>query len=140
MKDLKGNIMLCRGNLDGAEELARQCFDAASKYGWKKHIAKSERLAGLISTARGGYNKAEIKLKASLEKLNEVGNPKQLWVTHTALAKMYEKMKRPDLEREQWQAAASVVKSTAEGLQDEQLRTVFSNAAPVREIMEHVNR
>lgn len=140
MQDLKGNILLRRGDLAGTEELARQCLDAASKYGWKKYIAKSERLAGLILTARGAYNKAETKLKASLEKLKEVGNPKQLWITHTTLATMYEKMKRPDLEREQWQAAASVVKSTAEELQDEQLRTVFSNAAPVREIIKHANR
>jgi hypothetical protein len=71
--------------------------------------------------------------------LEEVGNPKQIWLARTALARLYEKMSRSDLEREQWQAAKAVIESTADGLDHEQLRTTFINAAPVREIMEHAN-
>ena len=66
-----------------------------------------------------------------------IGNPKQLWVTRTALAELYEEMKRPDQAGEQWQAAASIVRSTAEGLEDEGLRETFLGAAPVREILTH---
>ncbi len=47
---------------------------------------------------------------------------------------------RPDLKREQWQAAASVVKSTADDLEDKELRTTFINAKPVQEILENANR
>jgi len=140
MKDLKGTILLDQGDLDGAKELAKDCLDIAEKRDYKKYVARAERLFGKILTERGAHVQAEAKLRASLTKLEEVGNPKQLWITHTALAQLYEKMKRSDLEREQWQAARVVVESTTDGLDDEQLRTTFINAAPVREIMEHASR
>jgi hypothetical protein len=49
-------------------------------------------------------------------------------------------MQRPDQAREQWQAAAAIVRSTAEGLEDPNLRDTFLGAAPVLEILEHANR
>jgi hypothetical protein len=95
---------------------------------------------GEVLTKRGGHDAAEEKLKSALENLEKVGNPKQLWITHTSLAQLYEKMERTDLEREQWQAARAIVESTADGLKDEELRTTFISAAPVQEIMERANR
>jgi len=133
MKDLKGTILLQK------KELAQQCLEATMNIGFKKHTGKAERLLGHISTERGAYEIAEAKLRAALAKLEEVGNPKQIWLARTALARLYEKMNRSDLERQQWQAAKAVIKSTADGLDDETLRTTFINAAPVREIMEHDN-
>jgi class 3 adenylate cyclase/tetratricopeptide (TPR) repeat protein len=140
MKDLKGTIVLSRGDLEGAEEIAKDCLDTATKRGMKKYVGKAERLFGQILTMRGAYDLAEAELKSALAKLEEVGNPKQLWMTRTALARVYEKMKTPDLGREQWQAAGAIVEYTADGLQDEGLRRTFLNAAPVREIIEHANR
>jgi class 3 adenylate cyclase/tetratricopeptide (TPR) repeat protein len=137
MKDLKASILLSRGNLEGAEELAREYLDTSTKREFKKKLGRAERLFGKILTSRGAHDLAEAKLMDGLAKLEEVGNPKQIWITHAALARLYEKMKRPDLERERWQAAASIIASTAEGVQDERLRDTFINAVPIREIMEH---
>ncbi|MCK5554583.1 MAG: hypothetical protein KAJ09_15640, partial [Deltaproteobacteria bacterium] len=123
-----------------AAELAKQCLKAAKKRGMKKYIGRAERLFGKILTEKGAYDQAEDRLKSALARLTEVGNPKQLWIIHTALARLYAKMKRPDLEREHWKAAASIVESTADGVQDEGLHKTFMNAAPVREIIEHANR
>ncbi len=86
---------------------------------------------------RGAHDFAEAKLMDGLAKLEEVGNPKQIWITHAALAGLYEKMKRPDLERERWQAATSIIASTADELEDQRLRDTFINSAPIREIMKH---
>ena len=91
-------------------------------------------------TDRGAHDAAEARLIDAITKLEEVGNPKQLWITHTALARLYEKMKRPDLQREQWNTAAAIIQSTADGLQDEALRDTFLNAAIVREITDNSNR
>jgi tetratricopeptide (TPR) repeat protein len=140
MKDLKGVILLKRGDLDGAEEIVRQCLEAATKRQYKKYIGRAERLSGQILAERNAHDLAEAKLVEALSKLEEVGNPKQLWITYTALAELYKKMNRPDLEREHWQAAASVINSTADGLKDEELRMTFINAKPVREILDNVNR
>jgi len=140
MKDLKGRILLGRGDLDGAEKIAHQCLSVATKWSMKKYVGRAERLLGWTLTSKSAYDQAEDHLKVALNKLEEVGNPKQLWITHTALAQLYEKMKRPDLEQEQWQAAKAIVESTADGLDDEQLQATFINAAPVKEIMERANR
>ena len=140
MKDLKGSILLSQGKLDSAAELAKQCLKAAKQLGMKKYIGRAERLFGEVLTERGAYDQAEDRLKSALARLTEVGNPKQIWITHTALARLYAKMKRPDLEREHWKAAASIVESTADGLKEERLRRTFMNAAPIREIVEHANR
>jgi tetratricopeptide (TPR) repeat protein len=140
MKDLKGSILLDKGDLNGAEVLAKESCDFAEKKRYKKYIGKAERLQGQIMMKRSAHDLAEAKFKHALKMLEEVGNPKQLWITHTALARLYEKLKRPDLEREQWQAARVVIESTADELQDEELRTTFINAAPVRKIFEHASR
>jgi tetratricopeptide (TPR) repeat protein len=139
MKDLKGTILLSRGDLDGAEELAGQCLEENTKFGYKKNVGKAERLFGQILIKRGGVDLAETKLTQALAKLEEVENPKQLWITHSALARLYKKMNRPDLERAQWQAAKAIVQATADGLEDQGLRQTFINAAPVQEIMEKAN-
>jgi class 3 adenylate cyclase/tetratricopeptide (TPR) repeat protein len=140
MKDLKGAILLKQGDLDSAEDLAQQCLNVATKRHYKKYIGRAERLFGQILTERGAYDLAESKLRDALLKIEEVGNPKQLWITHTALAGLYEKMNRHDLEREQWQVAASVITSTADDLQNTELQTTFVNAKPVREVLENASR
>jgi len=140
MNDLKGKIALERGDLDGAENIANECLQIAKDWRYKKYEGKAERLMGQILTAREAYDQAENHLRTALSKLEEVGNPKQLWITHTVLAQLYEKMTRPDLEREQWKAARAIVESTADGLNDEVLRTTFINAAPIREIIETASR
>jgi class 3 adenylate cyclase/tetratricopeptide (TPR) repeat protein len=137
MKDLKGNILLDRGDLDGAESLAKQCVQAATKRGIKKYVGKANRLLGKILTAREQYNQAEARLHDAIEILEKVGNPKQIWMTIAAFAELYKKMKRSDLEREQWQKAAQIVTKTAEGLQDNKLKETFISASPVKAILEN---
>jgi class 3 adenylate cyclase/tetratricopeptide (TPR) repeat protein len=137
---LKGNILLSRGNLDEAEELARGCLDTAVRRGYKKYAARAERLLGNTLIRREAHETAETMLRSALLRLEDVGNPKQIWTTHNSLARLYKKMNRHDLAREQWQASASVVQLTADGLQDKDLRGTFTNAAPVRQIMEGANR
>jgi class 3 adenylate cyclase/tetratricopeptide (TPR) repeat protein len=136
MKHLKGNILLERGDLDGAETLAKQCVKAATKRGIKKYVGKANRLLGKILTAKEQYNQAEASLYDAIEILGKVGNPKQIWMTMAAFAELYKKMKRSDLEREQWQKAAQIVTKTAEGLQDNKLKETFINASPVKAILE----
>ncbi len=140
LKLLKGNILLSRGNLAEAEELARRCLDTGTKRGYKKYVARAERLLGNTLIERAAHEMGETNLRSSLAKFEDVGNPKQIWTTHNSLACLYEKMNRRDLSREQWQVAASIVQSTADGLLDNDLRKAFTNAAPVRQIMEGANR
>jgi tetratricopeptide (TPR) repeat protein len=137
MKELKGRILMGRGDLEGAEKIARECLDGASQSLARKYVGKAQRLLGQVMTQRGAYGHAEAHLQSALQELERVGNPKQLWITRTALARLYQAMNRADREREHWQAAAAIVRSTAEGLPDASLRHTFLDAAPVREILEN---
>ncbi len=135
MLDLKGRILLRQGDLDEAERIAQRCLDVGTIRQYKKYLGKSERLLGEIATEKGAYDLAEAKLRTALAKFKEVGNPKQLWITHSALARLHQKMGDAQEERNQWQAAAALVRSTADELKDGNLRNTFLEAAPIQEIM-----
>jgi tetratricopeptide (TPR) repeat protein len=137
MDDLKAVMLVDAGDLATAAEVAKKCLKTAEGRKFKKYIGKAHRLLGQIAAERGEYDEGQARLRSALEYLEQVGNPKQLWLTRTALAHLYAKMNRSDLERAEWQAAAAIVRSTAEGLMDEALRGTFLAAAPVREILEH---
>jgi tetratricopeptide (TPR) repeat protein len=140
MKELKGTILLDRGDLDGAELLAKQCVGSAVKRGIKKYIGKAERLFGKILIERGQYDQSEEKIRHALSLLEEIGNPKQLWITHAALAELYKRMDRSDLEQMQWQKASKIVNSTADGLQNNNIKDMFINAHPVKMILENAKQ
>jgi tetratricopeptide (TPR) repeat protein len=139
MNNLKGTMLLGEGDLDGAEKLATGCLEAATRKRFRKYIGKAERLLGQIFTKRAAYDSAEASLRSALKNLEKVGNPKQLWMTQTTLAELYGEMNRPDRAREHWQAAAAVVRSTADGLEEPNLRETFLGAASVRQIAEHAD-
>ena len=67
--------------------------------------------------------------------LKEVGNPRQLWQAHASLASAYDKLKRLSEAREQCGTAAEVIRKTANGLSDRELREGFLNAKPIQEIL-----
>ncbi len=136
MMDLKGRILLRRRDLEEANQVAQGCLEVATERKYKKFMGKAERLLGQVATEKGAYDLAEMKLGTALAKFEEVGNPKQLWTTCSALARLYQRMGGAEEERNQWQAAAAIVRSTADGLKDEELRNSFLDAAPIREIME----
>jgi tetratricopeptide (TPR) repeat protein len=135
-----GELWLIRGNTDKAIAYADECLTLAERSKSRKNIAKGRRLRGQVFLAQGKLAEAEQELSTALEVAQQVGNPTQLWMTHAALARLFEKMKQQDLEQEHWQAADAIVQLTADGIQDNELRETFTNAAPVREIMEHAKQ
>jgi tetratricopeptide (TPR) repeat protein len=133
-----GELWLARCDLAKAQEFADQCLDIAVRTNSRKNVVKGWRLRGEIALLGKQSEEAEEWLQQALSLAQTVGNPTQLWKTHNSLARLYEKTKRQNLEREQWRAAATIVQSIADGLPDDELRETFINSAPVREIMEHV--
>lgn len=140
MNDVKAAILLSRGDVGGAQALSERGLEVATRWGMKKYIGREERVLGQVMTVRGAHERAENHFRRALQQLEEVGNPKQLWITHAALAKLYHAMERFDREREHWHHACALVRSTADGLQDEHLRETFLAAAPVREILDSAAR
>lgn len=140
MNELKGNILLHRGDTDGAEELGKKCLYRVSKRGFKKYIGRAERLLGRVLLQKKAYEQAEAKFKSALATLEKVENPKQRWITHADLARLYERKQRPDLKRQQWQAAARLVEFTGDSLKENKIRRTFLGAMPTREIVKQASR
>jgi class 3 adenylate cyclase/tetratricopeptide (TPR) repeat protein/ribosomal protein L40E len=135
MKDLKASMLLDRRDLDKAQGIAEECLETGTYWKMKKYIGKAERVLGKVMTQRNAFDRSEEHLKTAFQYLDAVGNPKQLWKTRSAIAELYEKMNRPDLAREQWLAAASIIHGTADGLKEEALRKTFIEAVPVQAIL-----
>ena len=108
MNLLKGKILCDRGEIEYAEQIAQNCLETAIQYKWLKYVGRAERLFGEVLIRKKAYDQAEDRIKSALERFKEVGNPKQLWITYTTLARLYETINRSDLEREQWQKASKL--------------------------------
>jgi tetratricopeptide (TPR) repeat protein len=136
MNNLAARILLDRGEIHEAEMVVEKYLEYAKRERMKKHGGAFLRLLGEVQLKLNNHDRAIESMGEGIKILTEVGNPRQLWQAYASLASAYSEMGRNSEAREQWQAAASVVETTAGGLQDEGLRTTFLNAAPVREIME----
>ena len=105
----------------------------------REHTKKIEgrflRLLGEMKMKRNESDKAISSIGEAVLILKEVGNPRQLWQAHASLASAYDKLKRLSEAREQCGTAAEVIRKTANGLSDRELREGFLNAKPIQEIL-----
>jgi class 3 adenylate cyclase/tetratricopeptide (TPR) repeat protein len=140
MDDVRAAILLRRGDLDGAQALLEPGLEAAVRRGMAKYAGRKHRALGEVMARRGAPERAERHLHDALGALEGVGNPRQLWTTEAALARLYRQTGRHDLARARWEVARRLVVTTADALRDEALRATFLGAAPVREILEQAAR
>ena len=84
---------------------------------------------------RDQFDQALASLVEAIRILTEVGNPRQLWQAHGSLASAYESIGLTSEARDQWGAAAEIIRKVDSGLADRQLRQEFLKARQVREIL-----
>ncbi len=93
------------------------------------------RLLGEVRFRRNELDHAIDNLNEAILILKEVGNPRKLWQAHASLASAFSKLGGLSEAREQWGAAAEVIRGVANGLSDYELREGFLKARPIREIL-----
>jgi class 3 adenylate cyclase/tetratricopeptide (TPR) repeat protein len=135
-----GELCLAVGDIVRARKFVDRCLEIATQSNSRKYLVKGWRLKGEIARLEKQQDEAEGWLQQALSLAQTIGNPTQLWLTHAALARLYERMKRKDRELENWKAAETVIISTADRLKDEKLRKTFIRSATVQEIMETTKR
>ena len=128
-------ILLQRGNIDEAEARIIKNLDISRREHTKKIEGRFLRLLGEVQIKRKEPDKAVQNLNEAILILKEVGNPRQLWEAHASLALAYEKLRRESEARQQWGAAAEIIRKTANGLSDRELREGFLNAKPIQGIL-----
>ncbi len=132
---LAATILLDRDDAAQAELIVLRNLGTAKREHVKKFEGRFLRLLGEIQARRGEFDQALASLGEAIRILSEVGNPRQLWQAHGSLASSYERMGRSSEAREQWGAAADIIRKVGSGLTDRQLREGFLNARQIREIL-----
>jgi len=74
-------------------------------------------------------------LKESIHLLEEVGNPRQLWQAYASLASAFYNAGRSSEARENWGLATHLINNTANRLSDNELKTGFLNADPIKSVL-----
>jgi class 3 adenylate cyclase/tetratricopeptide (TPR) repeat protein len=133
-------ILLERGNIDEARPRIIKNLEISRREHTKKIEGRFLRLLGEVQMERGEYDSAIWSLSEAIQILREVGNPRQLWQAHASLASVYDKLGRVSEAREQWGVAVDVIRKTAKGLSDRELREGFLGAKPIREILANAGR
>jgi tetratricopeptide (TPR) repeat protein len=128
-------ILLQRGNIDEAEGRIAKNLEISRREHTKKIEGRFLRLLGDVQIKRDKFDNAISSIREAILILRDVGNPRQLWQAYASLASAYEKLRRPSEAREQWGAAAEVIRKTAGGLSDREPREVFLNAKPIQDIL-----
>jgi len=128
-------ILLQRDNIDEAEARITKNLEISRREHTKKIEGRFLRLLGEVQIKRNEFDNAIFSIGDAILILKEVGNPRQLWQAHASLASAYDKLKRLSEAREQCGTAAEVIRKTANGLSDRELREGFLNAKPIQEIL-----
>jgi hypothetical protein len=75
-------------------------------------------------------------LREALSVAEAIGNPPQLWKTHTALGRLHADLRQPETAWRAWEAARAVIERVRTGLRHERLRASLERAPEVRRVYE----
>jgi tetratricopeptide (TPR) repeat protein len=128
-------ILLQRERIDEAGTRVIEKLEISRREHTKKIEGRFLRVLGEVQMKRNESDAAMKSLNEAVLILKEVGNPRQLWQAYASLASAYDKLGRLSEAREQWGTAAEVIRKTANGLPDRELREGFLNARPIRDIL-----
>ncbi len=133
-------ILLQRENIDEARARIIKNLELSRREHTKKIEGRFLRLLGEVQMKRDESDSAIWSLSEAIQILRDVGNPRQLWQAHASLASVYDKLGRVSEAKEQWGVAVEVIRKTAKGLSDCELRERFLGAKPIREILANAGR
>jgi class 3 adenylate cyclase/tetratricopeptide (TPR) repeat protein len=119
-----------------ANDFCNQCLDLATGTDSKKYLARGWRLRGEIAVARLQWEEAEEALRKALAFAKRVGNPTQLWRTHSACGELYRDTRRPDLAGSSFAASRKVIDGIGQSLRSPELKEGFERSQVIRSACE----
>ncbi|MFH1242125.1 MAG: adenylate/guanylate cyclase domain-containing protein [Pseudomonadota bacterium] len=140
MNYLAAQILLHRNDLGEAETVIKKNLERVRKQKTKKREGGFLRLLGEVQVKRDESENAVVNFSEAIQILNEVSNSRQLWEAHASLASALHRLGSRSEAKDQWGAAAAVIRRQAEGLSDRELKEGFLAAEPVREILSKAER
>ena len=135
MNYLAAQILLIRNDTAQADKIIQANLELAKDKLMKKRQGCFLRLAGELLVRRNEFENALNYLRESVLILEEVGNPCQLWQAYASLASAFNNAGRSSEARENWNMSAKLISNTANRLSDNELRSGFLNANPIKRLL-----
>ena len=135
MNYLAAQILLFRNDTARADTIIQENFKLTKDKLLKKRQGCFLRLAGELLLKQNEFENALNYLRESVHILEEVGNPRQLWQAYASLASAFNKAGRTGEASENWGLAADLINKTADSLSDNELKSGFLNADPIKKVL-----
>jgi len=135
MNYLAAQILLSRNDTAQADTIIQKNLKLAKDKLMKKRQGCFLRLAGELLLKQNEFENALNYLRESIHLLEEVGNPRQLWQAYASLAAAFHYAGRSSEAQENWGLAADLINSTANRLSDNELKSGFLNADPIKKVL-----
>lgn len=132
---LAAQILLIRNDTAQADAIIQENLKLVKDKLLKKRQGCFLRLAGELLLKQNDFENALNYLKESIHLLEEVGNPRQLWQAYASLASAFYNAGRSSEARENWGLATHLINNTANRLSDNELKTGFLNADPIKSVL-----
>jgi class 3 adenylate cyclase/tetratricopeptide (TPR) repeat protein len=129
-----GQLALLRGDADAARRFAEQSLEAAPPASSPKYEGWAWRIRGESAVARRAWGEAEDALRRALAIAEAIGQPRQTWQSHAALARLHAACGRLDEARAGFQAAWALIDGLRARTQDVGLRAGLVSLPATREI------
>jgi len=123
-----GDLALSRGDPARADSFADESLAIAVPTRSRKYESHAWRLKGRCALLRRSWDDAEAALARALAIATEIGEPRQLWQTHSAIAALYAARGRTDEADQSVRAAALILERVRSNLRDPGLAAGLARA------------
>jgi tetratricopeptide (TPR) repeat protein len=135
MNYLAAQILLFRNDTAQADTIIKENLKLVKDKLMQKRQGCFLRLAGKLLLKQNEFENGLNYLRESIHILEEVGNPRQLWQAYASLSSACNKAGRSGEARENWGLAAQLIKNTASRLSNNELKSGFLNADPIKKVL-----
>ncbi|MCD4686992.1 MAG: hypothetical protein K8S97_13765, partial [Anaerolineae bacterium] len=127
---------LAMGNLDAAVEHGKALQEIAERLDSLRHRIRGMIILGETSRQKGDDGAARIVFNETSMLAQKSADRSTIWRTHAALASLLQDT-MPQVAEIHRRMAAEMMNTILTGIEDEELRAAFQNAAPVQAVLGH---
>jgi tetratricopeptide (TPR) repeat protein len=131
-----GQLALLRGDVDAARRFAEQSLEMAPPASSPKYEGWAWRIRGESAVARRAWGEAENAFRRALAIAEAIGQPRQTWQSHAALARLHEACGRVEDARAEYRAAWTVISDLRARTRDPGVLAGLASLAAIREIQD----
>ncbi len=135
-----GQLALLRDDADAARRFAAQSLETAPPGSSPKYEGWAWRIKGESAVARRAWGEAEDALRRALAIVEAIGQPRLIWQSHAALARLHAACGRAEEARAADRAALATISDLRARTRDPGLQAGFASLPAILEIEDRARR